>query len=118
MLKLNLPHNESPATDLSQCDQMARLFVQYWALENIENLPKSQNISQIVFKILLITQRTLKMLPKMRQILAKLAKFRPIWSHCHLCSNTRADERNRKLGKLTSCTQDRANTIAELILQL
>ena len=35
-----------------QCDQMARLFVQYLAIYSNENVPKSKNISQIRFKIL------------------------------------------------------------------
>ena len=54
-----------------QCDQMARLFVQYLTNENIEKLPNWKYISQI----LLITEWTLKRLPKKFQILPKWWNF-------------------------------------------
>ena len=46
-----------------QCDQMARLFVQYLAIYSNENVPKSKNISQIRFKILPTTDWILKSIP-------------------------------------------------------
>ena len=38
--------------DSSKCDQMARLLVQYFAIQSNENLPNSINICQSGFKIL------------------------------------------------------------------
>ena len=48
----------------NQCDQMARLFLQYLAIYNNENLPNSKNISKIRFKSLQVTEWTLTILPK------------------------------------------------------
>ena len=64
-------------TILHQCDQMARLLLQYLAIYDNKNLPNSKHISQIRFKLLSINEWTTK-----RWNFAELLKFCHIWSHC------------------------------------
>ena len=62
------------ANTLHQCDQMSRSFFQYLANYNKENLPNSIKICQSRFETLP------KRIAKDVIIVAKVAKFRQIWS--------------------------------------
>ena len=63
-----------------QYDQMARLFLQYLAICNNENLPNSKNIAKVGSKLCKNTKFSLKIF-KAFLIFAKVAKFCQIWSH-------------------------------------
>ena len=92
--KLNFPLNLSHVFTLKpwgpasyggrrreQCDQMAKLVLQYLAIYNIEILPKIIQIVQSRFTTLPNTKWTLKIWPKISQFVANAVKFRQIWSH-------------------------------------
>ena len=58
------------------------IIFQYWAIYRNGNSPKSIKIYQRWFKILHKTNLSFQKLPKDLQNIAKLAKFRQIWSQC------------------------------------
>ena len=83
------------------------LFVQYLAIYNTENLPNSKNISKIKFKILLMTEWTFKILPKIFTILPNWRIFAKSGysgiglSRCSTCIKT-----------FTTCSKVQVNRIA------
>ena len=83
------------------------LFVQYLAIHNTENLPNSKNISKIKFKILLMTEWTFKILPKIFTILPNWRIFAKSGhsgiglSRCSTCIKT-----------FTTCSKVQVNRIA------
>ena len=64
-----------------QCDQMAKLIVQYLASDNRGNLPNSITNLQIGIKSLSNVKWTLTLKLQRLWIWAKVPKFRHIWSH-------------------------------------
>ena len=85
MMKEGVTNQATQATSCScittQCDQMARLFVQYLAIYRNGNQPNSIFWPNM-FKIGLSTKiHYYKIIAKYFENIAKLAKFRKIWSH-------------------------------------
>ena len=81
MLDWDVPQIKIVFVSWAQCDHMVRLLIQNLAIYSNEHLPNPIKIGQSRLKILPSMKDTLQKCQKIK-MLAKVAKFRQIWSHC------------------------------------
>ena len=99
--------------DWLQCDQMDRLFAQFWPISAMKICPIAYRISQINLKILLNIKWTLSKWQKFFNIMPKWWNFaKSGQTKLSLESNKKKKRKNKFLKKLRFCVYDENVTLS------